>query len=75
MATTKEELLVLGIILHVVIVMCCRGTSVARSLKLLALPYPLSKNQSIENNIILSTNRSYVISPCETNIIYIPLLY
>jgi hypothetical protein len=50
------------------IVTYCRGTSVARSLKLLALPYPLSKNQSIENNIILSTNRSYVISPYETNI-------
>ena len=28
------------------IVTCCRGTSVARSLKLLALPYTLLKNQS-----------------------------
>ena len=50
------------------IVTCCRGTSVARSLKLLALPHPLSQNQSRTINIILSTNRSYVISPCETNI-------
>ena len=47
------------------IVMYC-GTSVVRSLKLLALPHPLSK-ELIENNIILSMNRSYVISPCVTN--------
>jgi len=44
----------------------CRGTSVARSLKLLALPH--SNNQSNQSTIIiLSTNRSYVISPCVTN--------
>ena len=47
------------------IVTCCRGTSVARSLKLLALPYPFL--ESIEYNIILATNCSYVISPCATN--------
>ena len=43
----------------------CRGTSVARSLKLLALPFLETRRTTI----ILSTNRSYVISPCVTNII------
>jgi len=43
MATTKEELPVLGIQVSYyyarqVAVTCCRGTSVARSLKLLTLP-------------------------------------
>ena len=38
MATTKEELLVLGI--RQIAITCRRGTSVARSPKLLALPYP-----------------------------------
>ena len=44
MATIKEELLVLGIkassyhIRHIAVT-CRRGTSVARSLKLLALPH------------------------------------
>ena len=38
--------------------------ALARSLKLLALPYPFL---TIQSNIILSTNRSYVISPCVTN--------
>jgi hypothetical protein len=37
MATTKEELLVSGV--RQVVVTCRRGTSVARSLKLLALPH------------------------------------
>ena len=63
MATIKEELLVSG--MRQVAVTCRRGTSVARSLKLLALPYFISIR--IEYNIILSTNRSYVISPCVTN--------
>ena len=49
------------------IVTCRRGNSVVRSLKLFALPHPFSKNQSRTTTIILSTNRSYVISPCETN--------
>ena len=48
-----------------VAITCRRGTRVARSLKLLALAHPFL--ESIEYNIILSTNRSYVISPCETN--------
>jgi len=47
MATIKEELLVLGIRQMVVtyryvssrVITCCRGASVAWSLKLLALPY------------------------------------
>ena len=42
-----------------------RGTSVVMSLKLFALPHPSSKLRTI--TIILSTNRSYVISPCVTN--------
>jgi hypothetical protein len=46
-----------------VAVTCRCGTSVARSPKLLALPY-LRRRITI---IILSTNRSYVISPCVTN--------
>ena len=45
--------------------MCCRSTNIVKSLKLLTLPYPFSKNQL--NNIILATNCSYVISPCVTN--------
>jgi len=48
-----------------VAVTCCRGTSVARSLKLLTLPQ-VGKKKRI-TIIILSTNRSYVISPCVTN--------
>ena len=59
MATTKEELLVSG--MRQVAITCRRGTSVARSLKLLALPYPFL--ELIEYNIILATNCSYVISP------------
>ena len=38
MATIKEELPVSGI--RQIAITCRRGTSVARSLKLLALPYP-----------------------------------
>jgi len=41
MATTKEELPVLGV--REVVVIYCRGTSVARSLKLLALPYSIQE--------------------------------
>ena len=37
MATTKEKLLMSG--LYYVIITCRRGISVAKSLKLLALPY------------------------------------
>ena len=48
-----------------VAITCRRGTSVARSPKLLALPYPFL--ELIKYNIILSTNRSYVISPYKTN--------
>ena len=44
-ATTKEELPVSGI--RQAVVTCRRGTSVARSPKLLALPYPL---EEIYNN-------------------------
>ena len=70
MATVKEELLVLEIQANYrhtrqVAVTCRRGTSVASSLKLLALPYPFL--ELIKYNIILSTNRSYVISPYKTN--------
>jgi len=46
MATIKEELLVLGI--RQAVVTCRRGTSVARSFKLLALPY-LNKEQKYIN--------------------------
>ena len=60
MATIKEELPVLGI--RQVAITCRRGTSVARSPKLLALPYPFPRINRIYT-IILSTNRSYVISP------------
>ena len=59
MATTKEELLVSG--MRQIAITCRRGTSVAKSLKLLALPYPFQ--ESTEYNIILATNCSYVISP------------
>ena len=38
MATIKEELRVSG--MRQIAITCRRGTSVARSLKLLALPYP-----------------------------------
>ena len=48
-----------------VAVTCRRGTSVARSLKLLALPQ--GRVIYIINNIILATNCNYIISPCETN--------
>ena len=67
MATTKKELPVLGIkgssnYIRQVSVTCRCGTSVVRNLKFLT---PFFNNQS--NNIILSTNRSYVISLCVTN--------
>ena len=42
MATIKEELLVLG--MRQAVIIYCRGTSVARSLKLLALPYSNNKH-------------------------------
>ena len=69
MATTKEELLVLGIkangyYLRQVAVTCRGGTSVVRNLKFLT-PFFVFLTTTI--NIILSTNRSYVISPCDTN--------
>ena len=48
-----------------VAITCRRGTSVARSLKLLALTYPFL--ELIEYNIILATSYSYVISPYVTN--------
>ena len=40
----KRRVVSVGTISHVVIT-CCHGTSVARTLKLFALPYYLSKNQ------------------------------
>ena len=48
-----------------VAITCRRGTSVARSLKLLALAYPFL--ELIEYNIILATNCSYIILPYITN--------
>ena len=42
MATTKEELPVSG--MRQVAITCRRGTSVARSLKLLTLPYPFQES-------------------------------
>ena len=62
MATIKEELLVSGV--RQVVVTCRRGTSVARSLKLLALALPYKIRRT---TIILSTNRIYVISPYKSN--------
>ena len=70
MATTKEELLVLGIkgsgnCIRQVAVTCRRGTSVVRNLKFLT---PFFKNKELKITIIiLSTNCSYVISPYVTN--------
>jgi len=51
MATIKEKLPVLGIkasghYVRYIAVMCRRGTSVARSLKLLALPYKYNNKLS-----------------------------
>ena len=63
MATIKEELLVSG--MRQAVVMCRRGTSVARSLKLLALPYSIKTD--IITTIILPTTCRYVISPYKTN--------
>ena len=68
MATTKEELLVLGIkangyYLRQVAVTCRGGISVVRNLKFLT-PFFVFLTTI---NIILSTNRSYVILPCVTN--------
>ena len=68
MVTIKEELLVLGIkasgnCIRQVAVTCRRGTSVVRDLKFLT-PFFIFLRTI---NIILSTNCSYVISPCNTN--------
>ena len=71
MATTKEKLLVLeikanGHYIRQVAVTCRRGTSVIRNLKFLT---PFFSPLIIKLlTIILSTNRSYVISPYVTNI-------
>jgi len=64
MAILKEELLILGV--RQVVVMCRCGTSVARSLKLLALPH---SNQLSLLTIITVPTRVVVISelPCVTN--------
>ena len=69
MATTKEELLVLGIkangyYLRQVAVTYCGGTSVVRNFKFLT---PFFVFLIIIINIILSTNCSYVILLCNTN--------
>ena len=69
MATTKEELPVSGIkasgnYIRQVAVTCRCGTSVVRKLKFLT---PFFVFLIIIINIILSTNRSYVISPYNTN--------
>jgi len=65
MATPKEELPVLG--MRQVVVTCRRGTSLARSLKLLALPHS-RQQQSLSTNITVPT-REVVIGelPCVTN--------
>src|SRR6266576_4773102 len=64
MATIKEELLVSGV--RQVVVTCRRGTSVARSLKLLALPH---SNELSLSTIITVPTRVVVIGelPCITN--------
>ena len=69
MAATKKELLVLkiktiGYYLRQVAVTYRRGISVVRNLKFLT-PFFVFLTTTI--NIILSTNRSYVISLCDTN--------
>ena len=71
MATTKEKLPVLGIkvngyYLRQVAITCRRSTSVVRNLKFLTPSFIFLTII----NIILSTNRSYVISPCDTNSYY-----
>ena len=55
MVTIKEELLVLG--MRQVAIMCRRGTSIARSLKLLTLPY--FKRISFITNITITYLSSY----------------
>ena len=64
MATAKEELPVSGV--RQAVVMCCRGTSVARNLKLLTLPH---SQQSSLSTIITVPTRVVVIGelPCVTN--------
>ena len=69
MATTKEELPVLGLkasgnYIRQVAVTCYCGTSVVRNLKFLT-PFFVFLTTII--NIILFMNCSYVISPCDTN--------
>ena len=54
MATIKEELLVLGI--RQIAITCRRGTSVARSLRLLALPY--SNQEALLTNITITYSNS-----------------
>ena len=55
MATIKEELLVLG--MRQFAITCRRGTSVARSLKLLALPYLNQKALLTNITITYSSSR------------------
>ncbi len=57
MATTKEDLPVLGV--RQVVVTCRRGTSVARSLKLLALPYTNNQSSILTNITVTYSSNSY----------------
>jgi len=69
MATTKEELLVLGV--RHVVVTCHRGTSVARSLKLLPFFMDIESNpinQRINQKNCLTSLLAYSSRyPCDTN--------
>ena len=63
MATPKEEeLLVLGV--RQVVVTCRRGTNVARSLKLLALPYfrqlSLLTNITVPTRVVVISELPYI---------------
>ena len=76
MATTKEELPVLGIkasgnYIRQVAITCRHGISMVRNFKFLT-PFFVFLTTI---NIILSTNRSYVISPCDTNNIEVILFF
>ena len=53
--------------LYYVVITCRRGTSVARSLKLFALPYLINKLINKQTTIILPTTYRYVILPYITN--------
>ena len=67
MAATKEELPVSGV--RQLVVTCRRGTSAARSLKLLALPYSRQSSLSTNITVTYSSSRYWWVTLCDQQVL------